>query len=414
MDRTVSALGFVVFMLLAWLLSSNKRVIPWRVIGGGILLQFVCAELVLNTRPGEWFFHGIEVAFLAISNCTRAGTEMVLGKDWFGQEFAQRSFIVNALPTIIFFSALISVLYYYGIMQWVIKAVALVMKFTLGTSGAETVSAAANIFAGQTEAPLLIRPYLPRLTQSELMAVMVGGFANIAGSVMATFAQMGISAGHMLTASVISAPASLMVAKIMQPEIGQPVTTGSMPIEFPKEATNVIHAVSIGAAEGMKLAINVLAMLIAFLALIKLVDLGVYHAGAQLGALFGQDWNWSLDAAFGYAFAPVAWLIGVEQRDCLAVGQLLGLKTVANEFVAYERLQSWMSQQPMPISERSVVLSTYALCGFANFASIGIQIGGLGPLAPDRRADVARLGLRAMLGGAITNCMMACVVGIVM
>ncbi len=412
MDRLVALLGLFCFLLLAWLLSTNKRKIPWRVIGGGIFQQFAFALLVLKTDPGIAFFKIVEKVFMTVADCTEAGTEMVLGKLWFSQEFAQKSFVVKALPTIIFFSALISVLYYYGIMQWIIKVVAWVMRFTLGTSGAETLSAAANIFAGQTEAPLLIRPYLPRLTQSELMAVMVGGFANIAGSVMAVFAQMGISPSHLMTASVISAPGSLMIAKIMQPEIGQPETTGAMKIEFPKDTVNVIHAAANGTVDGVKLAINVLAMLIAFLALIKLVDVGVAFTGSQLGELFGQKWQWSLETGFGYAFAPLAWLMGVESKDCLEVGQLLGLKTVANEFVAYEKLQTWLELKPVPISERSVVLATYALCGFSNFASIGIQIGGLGPLAPERRGDLARLGLRAMIGGTLTNCMMACVVGI--
>jgi CNT family concentrative nucleoside transporter len=310
------------------------------------------------------------------------------------------------VPTIVFFSALMSILYHFGIMQLVVHAFAIVMQRTLGTSGAETLSASANIFVGQTEAPLVIKPFVKSMTTSELMAVMVGGFATVAGGVMAAYVSFGISAGHLLTASVISAPAALMIAKIMQPEVDQPKTQGELKMEVERISANGIEAAAIGASDGMKLAINVAAMLIAFIAL---VALGNWMIG-KLGLLFGQQ-GWTLTMLLGYLFAPFALLIGVEWKDAFVVGELLGTRTALNEFFAYIELGKLL-KEPGAISERSAILTTYALCGFCNFSSIGIQIGGIGAIAPERQADLARLGLRAMIGGTLACFTTACVAGI--
>ncbi len=426
MQQATSALGLAGMVGLAWILSAHKHRFNFRVVLGGIFLQFVFAFAVLHTSWGRHVFEVVRDVFLGLVECASAGSNFVFGRAFMQQDFVLVSFAFQALPTIIFFSALMSVLYYFGVMQALIRLVALVMQKTLRTSGAETLSTAANIFVGQTEAPLVIRPYLGQMTQSELMAVMVSGFATVAGGVLAAYASMGIDPGHLLTASVISAPAALLIAKVMQPEVGQPLTMGSVRLEAKSEAVNVIHAAALGASDGLKLALNVGAMLIAFLGLLYLVDLTLAWLGREI---FGQ--SWSLAAALGYAFAPLAWLMGVESGDRLQVGQLLGIKIVGNEFLAYDQLARWQLQ-PSPalgiltgavpvellsgletrvLSERSEILATYALCGFANFGSIGIQIGGIGPLAPERRGDLARLGLRAMLGGTLAACMTACVVG---
>lgn len=425
MQQAISALGLLGMVALAWLLSTNKRHVNFRVVFGGIILQFIFAFVVLHTGPGRTAFDVISDGFLGLVACASAGARFVFGDALMKQDFILTSFAFNALPTIIFFSSLMSVLYYFGVMQWVIRATAFVMQKTLRTSGAETLSTAANIFVGQTEAPLVIRPYLAQMTQSELMAVMVGGFATVAGGVMAAYVGMGVDPGHLLTASVISAPAALLIAKVMQPELAEPLTLGHVRIHPKSEAVNAIHAAAIGAGEGLKLALNVAAMLIAFLGLLYLVD----QILVWFGGYFGQAW--SLQAVLGYAFAPLAWLMGIDVGDRLEVGQLLGIKMVGNEFLAYDQLVR-LRTQPIPglgalttvppewlphvssISDRSDVLATYALCGFANFGSIGVQLGGIGPLAPQRRGDLARLGFRAMLGGTLASCMTACVVGVML
>jgi CNT family concentrative nucleoside transporter len=308
-----------------------------------------------------------------------------------------------------------TLLYYLKVMQWVVKGMAWSMQKTLGTSGAETLSAAANVFLGQTEAPLMIRPYLSGMTLSELNAVMIGGFANISGGVLAAFVEMGIDAGHLVTASVISAPASLLIAKIIEPEVGRPATLGEVRIDVPPIGANALEAIAIGATDGMKLALNVAAMLIAFMALIAMGDYAIQWIGDQLYRQAGWQFadTWSLQNALGSLFAPIAWLLGIEWADCGQAGKLLGLKMFANEFVAYQELSNWLKPDSgVVLHKRSIVILTYALCGFSNFASIGIQIGGLGAMAPDRQSDLARLGLRAMLGGTLATCMMACVAGV--
>jgi CNT family concentrative nucleoside transporter len=419
-QRCVSFFGLFALIGLAWLLSSRRDRMPWRLVLYGVLLQFAFAALIFYTYVGEAFFKWVDRAFVAVVDCTHSGTAFLFGKAAIEKGSVLNTFAFTALPIIIFFSALMSVLYYFGVMQWVVRGTAVVMQKTLRTSGAETLSAAANIFVGQTEAPLIVRPYLAGMTRSELMAVMVGGFANVAGSVMAIYVtQFGVNAGDLLTASVISAPASLLIAKVMQPEVDLPETLGTLKIDAPSEAVNVIHAAAEGAADGAKLAVNVAAMLIAFLALIALADLllgGLGHGVAwSWNKTFSQSitLNWSLTALVGYLFYPLAWMLGVESGDCLEVGRLLGIKIVGNEFLAYAELHKLQTVGASPlISPRSEMLATYALCGFANLGSIGIQIAGIGSLVPSRRAELAQLGLRAMIGGALASHMTACVAGV--
>lgn len=323
------------------------------------------------------------------------------------------TFAFGVLPTVVFFAALMSVLYHIGLMQKLVRAMAWVMQKTLRTSAAESLAAAANVLIGHTEAPLVVKPYVPTMTRSELNALMVGGFATISGSLMAIFAGLGVSAGHLLTASIISAPAALVIAKILQPEVDEPVALEVAEAKVENEASNVIEAAANGATDGMKLAINIAAMLIAFLALIMFVDICLQG----LGGLFGIDLSLSL--IFGFAFFPLAWIMGITTEDCWIAGDLLGKKLIVNEFLAYIELSAVPNSATLDpsstvqgISERTRTILTYALCGFSNFGAIGIQLGGIGPLAPERKSDLAQLGLRAMLGGALAASMTACIAGI--
>jgi CNT family concentrative nucleoside transporter len=464
-ERLISFVGLLVMILLAWLMSSHKRKFPWRMAVMGVGLQFVLAWLTIKTLPGQLFFKAIGDFIKKLLDFTDKGSAFV-----FGENFAEHFFAFKVLPTIIFFSCLMTMMYYLGVMQWMVKAMAFVMQKTLGTSGAETLSASANIFLGQTEAPLVIKPYLPTMTMSELNAVMISGFAGVSGGVLAAFAGMGIDAGHLVTASVISAPASLLLAKVMLPETEKPATLGVDRIEPPPVGTNLLEAAAIGAGDGLKLALNVAAMLIAFIALIELLNWGVEETGDGVAFLTGWKWadTWSLQNALGGLFAPLAWVMGIEWNDSVRAGELLGLKTFANEFVAYSELGEWLKAdkgtllemlkatgdaanvdlmnkeavdkllEPWMVADRAaiadlvarakesgftgdfirtvqprtVTILTYALCGFSNFSSIGIQIGGLGAMAPERQSDFARLGLKAMICGALATCMTACVAGI--
>jgi CNT family concentrative nucleoside transporter len=410
LERAISFAGYFVMIGLAWLLSENKRRFPSRVVIVGTLLQFALALIILKTTPGELFFSGIGAAFNWVTDLADEGSKFV-----FGDGFKEHFFAFKVLPTIIFFSSLAAMLYYLGIMQWIVKSMALVMQRLMGVSGAESLSASANVFLGQTEAPLLVKPYIAGMTLSELNAVMIGGFANISGSLIAAFSSLGLSAGHLVTASVISAPASLLIAKVLVPETEQPATLGSVTTEPPQQGANLIEAAAIGAADGARLAINVAAMLIAFIALIAMLDSAIHGIGYGISYLTQSDLGatWSLSVLLGYLFAPVAFIVGIDSHDCLAAGQLLGKKMFANEFVAYNELAQWqLADSTVRLSPRTVTIMTYALCGFANFSSIGIQIGGLGGMAPHRQSDIARLGLRAMLGGTIVNCMMGCIAGV--
>lgn len=418
MHQAVSGLGIIVFMLLAWAMSSHKSRVDWKLVAGGLALQFTLAILILWTPPGEWLFRVIGDFFNQILSFVEDGAGFVFGVNARKNDPALpprilllRTFAFGVMPTVIFFSSFMAVLYYLGLMQWVVYLMGKVMQKTLGTSGAESLSTAANVFVGQTEAPLVIRPYIEKMTSSELFAVMVGGFATISGGLMAAYAGMGIDPGHLLTASVISAPAALLIAKLIVPEIGTPETTGTVKLAHEQTAVNVIDAAAQGATDGLKLALNIGAIIIAFLAMIAMFDALLAWCGAQCG--FAGEAAWSLAKLLGYLFSPVAWLMGIEAADCMAAGELLGLKMVANEFLAYDRLGSWLAKDSaVQISQRTEVILTYALCGFSNFGAIGIQIGGIGGLAPNRRGDLARFGLRAMLGGAIACCMTASVAGI--
>lgn len=410
MHQIIAGFGYLVMIFLAWLMSSHRRRFPWRVVIGGSLLQITFAWAILNTRIGLAVFRMIGGFFVQLLNFVDVGSKLM-----FGADYSEHGIAFQILSTIIFFSALMSVLYHLGFMQVVVRIISRVMQVTLGTSGAESLSASANIFVGQTEAPLVVKPYVAGMTRSELMAMMVGGFATVAGSVMGTYIAMGINASHLVTASVISAPAGLLIAKVMQPEVEVPKTLGPTKQEMPRTANNLIEAATTGTSDGLKLALNVGAMLIAFLALITMLDYGIEHLSGWVMSSAGIEGTpLTLTRIFGTVFSPLAWLMGVEWKDCGPVGELLGLKLVATEFVAYDTLGGWLKQAAgaRPLSERSAVIVTYALCGFSNFASIGIQIGGIGALAPERRRELTEIAFRAMLGGVLACCMTACIAGI--
>ena len=428
MLRLTSVGGLLGIIALAWLMSSHKRRFSPRIVLGGLCLQFGFALLILHTAWGRGTFQFIGDRISQLLQITESSGGIFLFEffDHAGVDDKAalvKTFAFGVLPTIVFFSSLMSVFYYLGVMQLVISALAKIMQKTLGVSGAESLAAAANVFVGHTEAPLVIRPYVAGMTCSELNATMVGGFATITGSLLAVFGSMGIDVGHLLTASVISAPAALLIAKVMQPETEESQTLGSVKIQVEQRAVNLVDAAAVGAGDGMKLALNVGAMLIAFLALIALADALIGWAGTvwvwsgiRLGIYDAPfDPGWSLSAILGYLFAPLAWLMGIEAADCRAAGQLLGTKMVVNEFVAYKQMGDWnAADSPVQLTERSRVILTYALSGFSNFGAIGIQIGGIGGIAPERRSDLARLGLRAMLGGTLACCMTACIAGILL
>lgn len=382
--------------------SSDRKNINWRTVGSGLLLQVTLGLLILKTSGGQAIFEGARSFFTSILGYTNEGSQFIFGPLMDTNKFGF-IFFVMVLPTIIFMSSLMSILYHLGLMQIVIKGTAKVMVKLMGTSGAESLSAAANIFAGQTEAPLVVKPFIKTMTNSELMALMTGGMATVAGGVLAAYVGMGIDAGHLLAASVMSAPAALICAKILVPESARPETTGQVSLDLPKTTANLIDAAASGAGEGLKLALNVGAMLLAFIALIALVN----GCMSWFGGLFGYP-QFSMELISGYLFAPIAFIMGVPWSEAFLVGTLLGKKLIVNEFVAYLDLQNMMGQ----LSPRSIVISTYALCGFANFSSIAIQVGGIGTLAPERRQDLARLGMRSLLGGTLACLMTACIAGI--
>jgi CNT family concentrative nucleoside transporter len=417
-------IGLAAFCAIAWLMSNDRKRFPWRVVLWGIALQCVFALWILNTESGKALFAGMAEFVNALIDKSIPGAAMVFGKlgdassTDLGFVFA---FAGRGLAAIIFFSALMSILYYLGVMQVIVWALARVMTRFLGVSGAESTAMAANIFVGQTEAPLVIKPYLARMTYSELNSVMVGGFANIAGSVMAVYMGMlGTELGpHLITSSVMSAPAAFVIAKIMVPEREQAETAGKCELRIDRGASNLLEAATNGTSDGLKLWLNVIAMLIAFMALVYLIDWPLGWVGTKLVALGVLDAPadgvaLSLGRIFGWVLSPLAWLIGVDGwHDCQMMGSLLGTKTALNEFVAYQQLSQWTAPGATTGFEhaRSSALAAYALCGFANFASIGIQIGGISPLAPERKADIVKLALRAMIGGAFATWMTATIAG---
>jgi CNT family concentrative nucleoside transporter len=416
-ERLVGVLGIAVMIAVALLLSRDRRRIDWRLVGTGLLLQVLFGLVVLKTDAGRAFFGQAGRVVTGLLGFQEQGARFVFGNlvqssvpvgtpGAGGSLDASAGYVAatgayfafNVLPTIIFFSALMSVLYYLNIMQLVVKGIAWVMQKTLRTSGAETLSASGNIFLGQTEAPLLIKPFVPTMTRSELNTVMVGGFATVAGGVLAAYVGMLRGhfpdiAGHLLAASVMNAPAGLYLSKILMPETETPVTQGSLRMEVDKPGANVIEAAAAGAGQGMQLALNVGAMLMAFVALVALVN---YLLG-WLGGFVGQG-DVTLQLLLGQVLRPVAWVMGVPWSETAYVGGLVGIKVVLNEFVAYAQFGSDLAGN-VALSPRSAVILTYALLGFANFSSIAIQIGGIGGLAPERRSEIARFGLRAMIAG---------------
>ncbi len=415
--RMICVLGIVVFIGLAWILSDARRKFPLRVVAGGLFLQFVLGVLVLRTSPGQWFFHQVGEGFSAVMETVKAGSGFLfaVGNDHPLKDSLLGTFAFGILPTVIFFSSLMSILYHLGIMQRVVMALAWCMRYTLGTSGAETLAAAANVFVGHTEAPLVVRPYLAQMTRSEMCAMMTGGFATVTGGLLGAYAGMGVDISHLLTASVISAPAALVIAKVMVPEQHPELVAQEISLSAPSHHVNVIGAAVEGASEGMKLALNVGAMLIAFLALLALVDV-ILAAGCRVVNLVDTagDPQITLGIVLGYACWPLAWLLGVPANECLEAGRLIGLKTVANEFIAYDQLGRIARSNSPELSRRTVTVLTYALAGFSNFGAIGIQVGGIGGLEPTRRGDLAQLGLRAMFGGLLACCMTGAVAGILL
>jgi CNT family concentrative nucleoside transporter len=411
-DRLMSLSGLLVLIGIAWLLSRHRSVVDPRVVAIGVLLQVGFGLLILKTAPGLWLFDRLNTLVGALLGFTKEGTRFLFGSFVTGQvEPAVVNFVFDVLPTIIFFSSLMTVLYYLGVMQLVVNVMAWIMQKSMRTSGSETLSCAANIFVGQTEAPLVVKPYVATMTNSELMAVMTGGFATVAGGVMAAYVGMLQNvfpdiAGHLIAASVMSAPAALVCAKLMLPETEQSMTRGHVKMSIEKIDVNVIDAAARGAGEGMTLALNVAAMLLAFIALVALINALLGLAGD----LFGMP-QLSLQLLLGWLFWPIAWIMGIPAADCLTAGQLLGEKTVLNEFIAYLHLADLL-KAGSDLSYRSIVILTYALCGFANFSSIAIQIGGIGGIAPSRRHDLAKLGLRAMIAGTIAAFMTATVAGL--
>ena len=393
--------GLAVLIGIAFLFSNNKRAVSWKLVLTGVSLQIVFATLVLKLPLGRDVFNAIATGFVHLLDFVRVGSEFIFGSfmdiSKFGFVFA-----VQVLPTIIFFASLTGVLYHLGIMQRIVQGMAWIITKVMNVSGAETTSVCASVFIGQTEAPLTIKPYIERMTNSELMTVMIGGMAHIAGSVMA-------------------APATLMLAKILVPETQEPLTRGTVKLDVEKTTANVIDAAATGAGDGLRLALNVGAMLLAFIALIALLNapiqwLGTHAWGADaassingwLSANAGRPVELSLQVLFGWVLAPLAWLIGVPWQDATLVGSFIGEKVVVNEFVAYVDMSKHLGQ----LTQQSQLIATYALCGFANFSSIAIQIGGIGGLAPNRRADLARFGLRAVLGGSIATFMTATIAGV--
>ena len=416
LSRLQPLIGLAGILGLAYLLSTSRRSISLRIVGWGFGLQVLFALIVLKTEVGIRAFQWLGQKIQDLLHYSVEGSRFVFGPlgdgavwskvmdNTLGAEGAQYAviFAFQILPTIIFIAALFAILYFLGVMQVVVRLFAVVMNKLMGASGAESLNVAASIFMGQTEAPLTIRPFLARMTQSELMTVMTSGMAHISGGIMAAYIAFGIEARHLLTAVIMTAPGTLMMAKMFVPETETPETRGTVKLEVEKTDVNVIDAAGRGTAEGLHLAMNVGAMLISFVALIYLFN-GIL---AAIGSVIGIP-GLSMQLIFGWVFAPVAWSLGVPWKDAAAIGNLLGTRMVLNEFIAFAQLGAMKDS----LDPRSFTIATFALCGFANFASIGMQIGGIGALAPTRRSDLARLGLRAMLAGTLANFITAIIVG---
>lgn len=406
MERFIGIIGVLAILGITFLLSENKKKINWRLVITGMTLQVFFAVIVLKVPVGRQIFEGASNVITKLLEFTKQGTDFLFGP------LADASpngvgfvWVVQILPTIIFFSALMGVLYYLGIMQFVVKAIAKFICKILGTSGSETLSAVGNIFLGQTEAPLLIKPFVKDMTKSELLAIMVGGMATVAGGVLAGYVAMGINAGYLLCASIMAAPAGLVIAKILVPETEESKTKNSSDITVEQTASNVVEAAANGASDGLGLALNVGAMLLAFIALLALLN---FCIGA-IGGLFGfQDLSFQL--ILGKLFSPLMYLMGVPQVDIGVAGSLIGQKIILNEFIAYSELSNYIASGAL--QPKTVMILTYALCGFANFSSIAIQIAGIGGLAIEKKPLIAKLGFKALIGGVLTTCLTGTIAGI--
>jgi CNT family concentrative nucleoside transporter len=408
MGRFTGILGLLTMLGLAYAFSTNRRAIRIKTVAWGLGLQIVFAIFVLRVPKGRAMFQAAGDAAQRVLNYAFAGSEFIFGE--LGKQHSNIGFIFafQVLPVVIFICALFAILYYFGIMQFVIRIAAWLMTRIMGASGAESLNVAASIFMGQTEAPVTIRPFLPDLTRSELMTVMTSGMAHVSGSIMAAYFAFGAEPRHVLSAVIMTAPGTILISKMLVPETEQPKTAGRvvMPEDEPgKEKENLLGAIARGTGDGLHMALNIGAMLIAFLALIALAD-GIFGGIHNHISWFPQ----SVEKVFGFIFAPIAWVIGIPKHDCTAVGNLLGTRMVLNELVAFTQL----GPMKATLDPRSFTIATFALCGFANFSSIGIQIGGIGALAPNRRGDLARLGFRAMLAGTMANLMSASIAGMLL
>ncbi|HCT27687.1 TPA: NupC/NupG family nucleoside CNT transporter [Stenotrophomonas maltophilia] len=414
--------GLAVLIGITWLFSNNKRAVDWKLVATGITLQIAFAALVILVPGGRDVFDALGKGFVKILSFVNEGSGFIFGSLMDTKNYGF-IFAFQVLPTIIFFSALMGVMYHLNVMQGIVRVMAWSITKVMRVSGAETTSVCASVFIGQTEAPLTVRPYIAKMTQSELLTMMIGGMAHIAGGVLAAYvgmlgggdpAQQAFYAKHLLAASIMAAPATLVVAKLLIPETGTPLTRGTVKMEVEKTSSNIIDAAAAGAGDGLKLALNIGAMLLAFIALIALLNAPLTWIGdvTGLAAAIGKPTN--LSTIFGYVLAPIAWVIGTPWADATTVGSLIGQKVVINEFVAYTELSQIVNGQVagVSLSEEGRLIATYALCGFANFSSIAIQIGGIGGLAPERRHDLAKFGLRAVLGGTIATFMTATIAGV--
>jgi CNT family concentrative nucleoside transporter len=425
--------GLAVLLGIAWLFSNNRRAVDWRLVATGIALQVAFAAFVLlvpnipisDTRyipGGREIFDTLGQGFVALLSFVGEGSKFIFGDLMDTTKFGF-IFAFQVLPTIIFFAAFMGVLYHLGVMQWIVRGMAWAITRVMRVSGAETTSVCASVFIGQTEAPLTVRPYIPRMTQSELITMMIGGMAHIAGGVLAAYvgmlgggdaAKQAFYAKHLLAASIMAAPATLVIAKILVPETQEPLTRGTVKMEVEKTTANIIDAAAAGAGDGLKLALNIAAMLLAFIALIAMVNAPLTWLGEATGLSAAIGKPTDLATIFGFVLAPIAWVIGTPWQDAQVVGSLIGQKIVINEFVAYLQLADIVNGKTagVTLSPQGALIATYALCGFANFSSIAIQIGGIGGLAPERRGDLARFGLRAVLGGSIATFMTATIAGV--
>jgi len=399
MERAISALGILVFIGISYALSINRSAIRWRTIAWGLGLEFVFALLILKTPWGLNLFKSLGDVVSNFLSYSDVGAKFV-----FGESYKDHLIAFQVLPTIIFFSSFISVLYHYGILQWVVNGLAWVMMKTMKTSGAESLSTAGNIFLGPTESPLMIKPYVANMTQSELHAVMTGGFATVAGGVLGAYLSFGVPTEHLIAAFFMTAPTALVVSKLLYPETEVAETAGNVKMEVKTNYVNVIDAATTGALDGVNLAVNVGVMIIAFLGLLAVVN-GLL---GWTGGLIGLP-QLSLEWILSFIMAPVAWLMGIPWKDCAQVGALLGKKTILNEFIAYLDLKTLIEQNK--ISQRAIIIATYALCNFANIGSIGITIGGITGIAPNRQHDLAKMGVISMIGGLIAGFITGCIAG---